>query len=67
MLRIFLFLCGCSNGDDQLVTMSFLRVMTNVYMVGYSQLQFPGLSARVGEISNMFDISTTVSDPCNRP
>ena len=37
-------------------------------MVGYGQLQVPGLSGRVGEISNMFDISATlVSDPNFRP
>ena len=39
--------------------MSFLRVGTNVYMVGYSRLQFPGLLARVSEISN----TTLVSYP----
>ena len=26
-----------------------------------------GLSGRVSEISNMFDISMTFADPCNRP
>ena len=29
-------LCRCSTGADWSVTMSFLRVGTNVYMVGYS-------------------------------
>ena len=30
----------------------------------HGRLQVTGLSGRVGEISNMFDISTTVADPC---
>ena len=30
------------------------------------RLYFPGLSERVSEFSNMFEISTIVADPCNR-
>ena len=37
-----------------------LSTGTKVYMVGYSRLQFIGLSVRVTEIS-----ITTVSNPCN--
>ena len=47
--------------------MHFWRVGTNVYMVGWGRLQVTGLSGRVGEISNMFDISMTVADPCIGP
>ena len=33
----------------------------------HGRLYLPGLSLWVGEISNMFEISTTVADPCIRP
>ena len=45
--------------------MSFLRVGTNVYMVGYSRLQFPDLAARVGEtcLISLRPFLTLVTDP----
>ena len=33
----------------------------------YGRLQVTGLLGRLGEISNMFDVSMTVADPCIRP
>ena len=43
------------------VILDFSRVGSNVYIVGYDRLQFPGLSWRVSDISNMSDISQTSS------
>ena len=33
----------------------------------HGRLQVTGLSGRVGEISNIFDISMTIADPCSQP
>ena len=70
VLHLHNTLCIVSTGTDRPVTMHLSRVGTNVYMVGKGWSQFPGLSGRVGEISNvdqLFDISPTLPDPCNRP